>query len=342
MKILLQNVKYIILTFVICFFGWQGVALAVDPNPISGTSLISDEHLINYYSLDTDFTDEVGSTNGSDNNVSYVAGKFDNGADSNGTNAFTTLTKSLPSNFTLHFWINYTHKAGNQMAVHNRIGGNAFSAMFNSSDQMDTVVWTTGGSGAAEIFPAITPSSWVGVDIVYDGSDLIVYTDGSETASGALSGTPVVNTSFRYGSADGGDYMDMTLDDIAFFDRALSETEIEVYYAVTLKSGFPVNGVCGSNDGQSFSELTEENANNCSVGVLDNWVYATSTNWTWDCLATGGGNNDNCEATYSSSSPPAEEFTNEDLLVLEGQIYPFYFVTSIFIFLAGFWVVLKA
>lgn len=55
----------------------------------------------------------------------------------------------------------------------------------------------------------------------------------------------------------------------------------------------PINGVCGTNKGSSFSSLTSGDANNCSSGTVASFLSGQSPhNWTWSCAGSGGGTND--------------------------------------------------
>lgn len=57
----------------------------------------------------------------------------------------------------------------------------------------------------------------------------------------------------------------------------------------------PVNGVCGSADGGTFSSAPA-NGDRCSVGAVTSFT-ATGSGWTWSCAGTGGGTNDTCSAS---------------------------------------------
>jgi len=57
----------------------------------------------------------------------------------------------------------------------------------------------------------------------------------------------------------------------------------------------PVNGVCGSNDGDTLDSLTSGDADNCSIGDVSS--FSGTGPWTWTCDGTDGGSDDSCSAT---------------------------------------------
>ncbi|MDD3032382.1 MAG: FISUMP domain-containing protein [Candidatus Pacebacteria bacterium] len=56
----------------------------------------------------------------------------------------------------------------------------------------------------------------------------------------------------------------------------------------------PVNGVCGSSDGEGFYSTPTENL--CSAGMASS-VSGTGP-WTWECVGLYGGTTDSCSATF--------------------------------------------
>ena len=65
---------------------------------------------IHEYLFESNSNDSVGSVNGTDTNVSYIAAKINNGADYNGTNAGTLINNvmsatQLDGDFEINFWL---------------------------------------------------------------------------------------------------------------------------------------------------------------------------------------------------------------------------------------------
>jgi len=66
---------------------------ALQNGEISQSGLFSDANLISYYDLEGNSTDQVGSNDGTDNNITYSSGNgyFGQGAGFNGTNSYIAL-----------------------------------------------------------------------------------------------------------------------------------------------------------------------------------------------------------------------------------------------------------
>ncbi len=79
---------------------------------------------------------------------------------------------------------------------------------------------------------------------------------------------------------------------------------------VTYSTQASVNGVCGSDNGQSLSSLTPTDPNLCSTGTVAN--FSGSGPWSWMCDGSGGGVNASCAATvlgswYCGNQPSQKE-----------------------------------
>jgi hypothetical protein len=64
----------------------------------------------------------------------------------------------------------------------------------------------------------------------------------------------------------------------------------------------PINGVCGSNNGGSFSELPI--LNRCETGNEQGSLLQTLDGWTWSCYGYNGGSTASCSAIYSEAEAP--------------------------------------
>jgi len=59
----------------------------------------------------------------------------------------------------------------------------------------------------------------------------------------------------------------------------------------------PVNGKCGSADGNAYKITDPPSGNRCSVGSVSNWRKAADDeSWKWNCNGKNGGTNASCEA----------------------------------------------
>lgn len=103
-----------------------------------------------------------------------------------------------------------------------------------------------GGSGAWNCLQTPKKSLKIGsmqhVAVTWDGSDIIIYVDGVESARGALAGTPIAKNQIIVGSLGNpqsghGDFPDFRLSHLAVFDSAFSPEQIQ---ALTQGDAIPV------------------------------------------------------------------------------------------------------
>jgi hypothetical protein len=65
------------------------------------------------------------------------------------------------------------------------------------------------------------------VAMSWTGPSMKFYVDGSETASPGVTGIPLGGTSLGIGTGQGGTHWLGLLDDVAIYDRALSQSEVQ-------------------------------------------------------------------------------------------------------------------
>lgn len=74
-------------------------------------------NLLNYYKLDWNSTDNVGTTNWTDTSITYSAGKISDCASFNGTSSKIAIPISMPSTYTWSFWLYHDTYAWYQAVV---------------------------------------------------------------------------------------------------------------------------------------------------------------------------------------------------------------------------------
>ncbi|PZQ49099.1 MAG: hypothetical protein DI551_00150 [Micavibrio aeruginosavorus] len=148
----------------------------------------------------------------------------------------------------------------------------------------------TGPSGVT-----VTPGQWYFVACTYDGTRLRTYVDGIERSSVAV-GPPATGLpyNFTFGSAVSGSLkFDGKMDDIRFFNRALSADEMVALYEGTY-------GQTIEEDVASDTQGVHQEMNVCKaagsgpftkVGQSDNGFYYRTPLMTEDYLYVGGYNN---------------------------------------------------
>lgn len=209
------------------------------------STLFSDANLKAYWRYESDSTDEIGTADGTDSNMTYVAGKFGNAASFNNTSGKITIADnaamSIATNGTWMFWIkpnSVTANGGDQLFAQWASGQYSvnilqLSASGNLGIYLASNHTTGAGSEAYSSGTAIT-TDWCLVAIVKNGATVTFYINGS--AAGATGTQVTIDTGatsdFIFGNNGNGDgYYGGLLDDFAIFDRALSATEIADHYS---------------------------------------------------------------------------------------------------------------
>lgn len=76
--------------------------------------------------------------------------------------------------------------------------------------------------------PALTPNVWAHVAVTYDGTDLVLYKDGTPVASTSSPGTISAGDAFYVGGSNNSSLYETNevIDDVRVFDVALTQAEI--------------------------------------------------------------------------------------------------------------------
>jgi len=221
-------------------------------NPTTNSSLTSYEPplpsgLTHRWQFDentsTTAADSVGGQNGTlDGTVGWVPGKFGSAVSLSGSagckvsvSADTSL--NLTSPFTVALWVKPTELPPTWEAI---LGKYSSSATPNYAFS----IWTNNGNGstgdleiwydstcvrAVSSFFAI--NSWVHIAITYNGSNLVIYKNGTQVSNTAESipGANAVSMAFgaRSSSDDTYNYQGH-IDDVQYYNRALSAAEVSV------------------------------------------------------------------------------------------------------------------
>lgn len=208
------------------------------------STLYSDANLKAYWQFESNSNATVGSQNGTDSNMSYVAGKFGNAASFNNTSGKITIadnaTMSITTNGTWLFWFkagNITTN-GNDVIFAQWVASNyAFNIvhMTSSGDLQANFSPTSSGSGGTDLngTTAIT-TDWTMIALVKSGATITWYVNGSAAGTSSTQANPLYASvaDFIWGNNGNNDgYLDGLIDDFAIFDRALTSTEIADHYS---------------------------------------------------------------------------------------------------------------
>ncbi len=154
-------------------------------------------------------------------------------AEYNGTDTETTTGVSLMNNrsqFTILGWFKLT---GDQIAAGGRVGlfGQNDVAEFGYHGLTTVGIWTPGGGFASFSSSLVSTGQWYFITATGDGANLTLYLDGRQVAKVAGttanygSSTSPFNIGYAILDATGNNFLG-DVDEVAFFDRALSLPEI--------------------------------------------------------------------------------------------------------------------
>lgn len=210
------------------------------------TTLFGDSNLQAYYRLEGNGTDSKNSNNLTlVNTPSTVAGKFNNALDfeySSSQCARGTLTAPTGA-FTITGWMNIKSViTSDSLLVFGNVSGTDSTGMTIIST--NKIRFMVNGSQVIESDATFSLDTWTFIAVVNDGTNkkIVINNIIKSTANGTAP-----STTSTFGIACGGAYTsansDSIFDDVAYFDRALSDTELLNLYQGSSVSSFFMNFV---------------------------------------------------------------------------------------------------
>lgn len=221
------------------------------------TPLFSDGNLNAYYRFSSNSNDSTAnSNNGTDTNMTYGSGQFGNAAQFNGTNAYISVadstSTSITGDMTIHCWVyisNVTTNARGELFAKWQSSGNNLSFLLYQQANSGRFTFNHSSDGSTTLSTefmqtsgGVTANTWTMLDFVKSGTTGTFYLNGSAVSD---NGQTLFSTTSDSSVAtylgvrnDGGlsSYWAGNMDDLAFFSRALTPTEISNLY-----NGFPVS-----------------------------------------------------------------------------------------------------
>jgi hypothetical protein len=232
--------------------------------PLSQTKFINDANLLAYWSMDGNSNDSKGSFNGTDTNVSYVAGKFGSASSYNGTSSKIQLPNSMiTTTGSFSVWIKTSNSDQGILGMQDVAPGNT-SNWWVSILGVTTAgkIRATWGWQNTELTITSTRSVndnlWHHLVITSNLLNTYLYIDGTLEGAFGASVANAYNTYLNLGVCMGSTnwgyssqtwkYFNGLIEDAAFFNRMLSREEVSELYQGTiwaedLPSLRPVNGL---------------------------------------------------------------------------------------------------
>jgi hypothetical protein len=197
-------------------------------------------NIVAYWKLDEssgNATDSVGSNTLTNTNVTYTAGKINNGAVFNSTtDKFAPASVPVTGNsaFTVSAWVYPTNTGSEQGFVFYWGNISSKASTYLKYNLSGGAKIGFGAFGADLTYSVtLTTSTWYHLVYTYDQSNAILYINGSAVSTQGLSGLNVGTNTARVGISiddDSSSVWKGSLDEIGIWSRALSSTEVTSLY----------------------------------------------------------------------------------------------------------------
>lgn len=198
------------------------------------------DNLEAYYKFDESSGNAADATgNGytaTNTSVTYSTGKINNGADFNGSSSKFSHTLNLGGDFSISVWF-YGDSFASYPYIYNDWGGsdnkNIFFIMYDGGD----LKFNRGNGGASEgtalSVSGFSTSTWYHVVITQAGTAQKMYVNAGapSTATATYTGGATAETPYIGSQATGGgDIWDGIIDEMGFWSRAITSTEVSDLY----------------------------------------------------------------------------------------------------------------
>ena len=299
--------------------GWSGdlsgsanpTTLTMNANKtVTATFIPGTADLIAYWRFDeasgTTVTDSSGNSNTGTlvNGGTWTTGKVRNGLRFDGTNDHVVVNNSASINsitnrITIAFWANAADLSNDWVtALQRRNAADWFDwqIYLRASDAPTAnhpvfrVDWNSNGAidtgEQVECSTILATSQWYFVAVIYDGSQMRFYLNGTSCGTTAKSGGVIPNSARQIwlgGNEPWGEYLNGMLDEVRIYKRALSQAEIQALMTPTLNVGTVGSGTVARTPNQA----------QYSAGTVVTLTATPSAGWTfsgWSGDLTGSTN----------------------------------------------------
>ncbi len=223
-------------------------------------------NIIGYWKMDGNSNDSVGSSNGTDTSITYSTanGVINNGAGFNGTSSKITIADTADlrltgDEYTVSFWCKTGASVAGVQRCINKDDANDYSGGYGFWLNAAKLYWAHNSGSSNTIWTNVTlaASTTYFLTFVFEkGAQRKTYVNGSLINSSTTYNNNITgeaNDALIFGAvAVHGQYWTGALDEISFWSRALTATEVSELY--------------NSGDGLQYPfSTTEETANNALV-----------------------------------------------------------------------------
>ncbi len=163
-----------------------------------------------------------------------ASGRYGNALSFNGTNSWITVNDAasldLTNGVTLEAWVNPTTPTNWQaVIVKERSGGLSYAVYASSDTNRPVAALHTTTDVNLYAVSQLLANTWTHLAMTYNGSNLVLYVNGVQSASQGLAGAMAVSTSpLRIGGDSvWGEYFKGLIDEVRIYNRALSAAEIQ-------------------------------------------------------------------------------------------------------------------
>jgi hypothetical protein len=196
--------------------------------------------LVAYYRFDEGSGATALDASGRANNGTIVGaswtatGKYGSALSFNGSSSIVNVADAssldLTTGMTLEAWVNPSASSGYRTVVMKDIPGELSYALYGSDGSRPNAWGRVGSTSTGVLGTGAVPLNvWTHLAVTYNGSSLVLYVNGSQAATKALSGSLVTSNSPLHigGNAVWGEYFAGLIDDVRVYNRALSASEIQ-------------------------------------------------------------------------------------------------------------------
>lgn len=207
--------------------------------------------LIGYWKMDDNSNDALGSRNGSDTSMTYSTGKINNAGVFNGSSSAVTIanhTSLFPTSLTVSLWINFTTVQQNKHIFTLQNANDSpylgFS-IFVEDSANGKKIWSATRStsfGWVASTNNLNDGNWHHVVVTFDSGTHTMWVDGTQNSQNTgktLVWDTGANLMFGKFYNYAGGYYNGKLDEVGYWNRALTSDEIATLYNSGSGTAYP-------------------------------------------------------------------------------------------------------